>query len=262
MKEYGTKILAGVVPGKGGEEENGTPVYDTVLEAMDNHTLDASIIFVPARFALDAVFEAIEAALNPIVVITEHIPVKDAIQMISRSREKDITLIGPNTPGVIKAGQAKMGIMPSRIFKEGSVGIVSRSGTLFYEIANHITNFGLGESTCVGIGGDPVVGLSFVDILRWYQEDPDTEAVALIGEIGGEAEKEAAEYISEGGFTKPIAAYIAGRAAIPGKRMGHAGAIVRGSSGTAESKIKALKGAGVPVGEMPRDVAEILNQVL
>ncbi|MFW6109666.1 MAG: succinate--CoA ligase subunit alpha [archaeon] len=262
MKEYGTKIVAGVTPGRGGQEVEKIPVYNTILEAKENHEIDASIIFVPAPFALDAAFEALEAELDPVVVITEGVPVNDSIKIVAKAKQLDTTIVGPNTPGVIKAGESKMGIMPAKVFKKGNIGIVSRSGTLFYEIAAQITQNGLGQSTCVGLGGDPVVGLDYIDMLEWFQEDPETEAVALIGEIGGDAEERAAKYIDEGGFTKPVAAYIAGRAAIPGKRMGHAGAIIQGSSGTAESKITALRGAGVAVGELPGQVAEELKKLI
>lgn len=262
MKEYGTKIVAGVTPGRGGQETEGIPVFDTIREAQENHMIDASIIFVPARFALDAALEAIEAELDPVVIITEGVPVKDSIEIVARAKQKGTTIVGPNTPGVIKAGESKMGIMPAQVFKKGNVGIISRSGTLFYEIAAHITKTGLGQSTCVGLGGDPVVGLDYIDMLKWFQEDPETEAVALIGEIGGDAEERAAAFIKEGGFSKPVSAFIAGRAAIPGKRMGHAGAIIQGSTGTADSKMSALSDAGVSVGEMPGDVAKALGEIL
>jgi len=262
MKEYGTKVVAGVTPGRGGQETEGVPVYDTIHEAQDNHEIDASIIFVPAPFSLDAALEAIEANLDPVVVITEGVPVVDSIKLVAAAKAKGTTIVGPNTPGVIKAGESKMGIMPAQVFKKGSVGIISRSGTLFYEIASQITRVGLGQSTCVGLGGDPVVGLDYIDMLRWFQDDPETKAVALIGEIGGDAEERAAKYIEDGGFTKPVAAFVAGRAAVPGKRMGHAGAIIQGSTGTADSKINALKKAGVAVGELPGQVAEKLKQLL
>ena len=262
MKEYGTKIVAGVTPGRGGQETAGVPVYDTIREAQENHAVDASIIFVPAPFALEAALEAIEAKLDPVVVITEGVPVKDSIELVARANNSGTTIVGPNTPGVIKAGESKMGIMPAQVFTKGNVGIISRSGTLFYEIAAHITRAGLGQSTCVGLGGDPVVGLDYIDMLNWFQEDPETEAVALIGEIGGDAEERAAKFIKEGGFTKPISAFIAGRAAIPGKRMGHAGAIIQGSTGTADSKMSALRDAGVAVGELPGDVAKNLKDIL
>jgi succinyl-CoA synthetase alpha subunit len=262
MKEYGTKVVAGVTPGRGGEAVEGVPVYDTMVEAQREHDIDASIIFVPAPYALDAALEAVEAGINPVVVITEGIPVRDSIELMARANRKGTTIIGPNTPGLLKTGRSKMGIMPAQVFKRGKVGIMSRSGTLFYEIASHITNSGLGESTCVGLGGDPVVGLDYIEPLKWFEQDEETEAVALIGEIGGDAEERAAEFIKGGGFTKPVAAYIAGKSAVPGKRMGHAGAIIQGSSGTAESKIKALQGAGVQVGELPGKVAEALKSIL
>lgn len=262
MLEYGTKVVAGSVPGRAGQEVEGVPVYDTVMDAMAEHEADASIIFVPARSALDAAKEAVNAGLDPVVVVTEHIPIRDSIEIMALALRRGTTIVGPNTPGLIKPGESKLGIMPAQVFRRGSVGVVSRSGTLFYEIAAHITRGGLGQSTCVGLGGDPVVGLDYVDVLRWFEEDPETEAVALIGEIGGDAEERAAEFIGRGGFTKPVAAYIAGRAAVPGKRMGHAGAIIQGSAGTAQSKMEALKRAGVAVGERPGDMARALLDIL
>ena len=262
MKEYGTKIVAGITPGRGGQEVEGIPVYDTIREAQQEGEIDASIIFVPARFSLDAALEAIEAELDPVVVITEGIPVRDSIEIVARANLRGTTIVGPNTPGLIKAGESKMGIMPAHVFKKGGVGIISRSGTLFYEIAAHLTRVGLGQSTCVGLGGDPVVGLDYIDILKWFEEDPETKAVALIGEIGGDAEERAAKFIKEGGFTKPIAGYVAGRAAVPGKRMGHAGAIIQGGTGSADGKISALRGAGVAVGDLPGQVAELLRELL
>jgi succinyl-CoA synthetase alpha subunit len=262
MKEYGTKVVAGSVPGRGDQVFEGVPVYDTIAEAQEEHEIDASIVFVPAPYALDAALEAVEAGLDPVVVITEGIPVRDSIELVAKARLKGTTIVGPNTPGLIKAGESKMGIMPAQVFRKGGVGVISRSGTLFYEIAAHITRVGLGQSTCVGLGGDPVVGLDYIEVLKWFQDDPETEAVALIGEIGGDAEERAAKFIKGGGFTKPVAAYIAGRAAVPGKRMGHAGAIIQGSSGTADSKMGALRNAGVEVGELPSQVAEALRRLL
>jgi succinyl-CoA synthetase alpha subunit len=262
MMEYGTKVLAGVTPGRGGQDVDGTPVYDTVAEAKERSGCDASIIFVPAPGALDAALEAIEAGMDPVVVITEGIPVRDTIELVARAKQTGTTVVGPNTPGLIKAGESKMGIMPNQVFKAGSVGIISRSGTLFYEIAAHVTNQGLGESTCVGLGGDPIVGLDYIELLKWFERDPETRGVALIGEIGGDAEEKAADFIASGGFTKPVAAYIAGRAAVPGKRMGHAGAIIQGSTGSADSKINALRGAGAAIGEQPVDVAKALKKAL
>ena len=262
MLEYGTKITAGVTPGKGGTSVHGVPVYDTVSEAVDAHRIDASIVFVPAPFAKDAILEEVDSGLNPIVVITEGIPVRDTMEFLAVAREKKTVLIGPNTPGIITAGECKLGIMPAHVFSKGKVGLVSRSGTLTYEIAAGLTKSGLGETTCVGIGGDPIVGLTFIDLLEMFKSDRDTKAVALIGEIGGNAEEQAAEYIKRTSYPKPVAAYIAGRTAPPGKRMGHAGAIISGRSGTAESKIKALQDAGVHVAEKPTDVARLLTNLV
>jgi len=262
MIEYGSKIVGGVTPGRGGQEVEGVPVFDTIEEAKKATGADASIIYVPAPFALDAALEAIEGDLNPIVIITEGIPIRDTVAILAQSKQRDITIIGPNTPGIIKVGESKLGIMPAQVFKPGKIGIVSRSGTLFYEVAAHITRLGLGESSCVGLGGDPIVGLDFIDVLKWFQQDSETLGVALIGEIGGDAEERAAGFISSGGFTKPIASYIAGRTAVPGKRMGHAGAIISGGAGTAEGKISVLQKAGVLIGERPCEVAEQLKRVL
>jgi len=262
MLEYGTKIVAGVTPGKGGTSVHGVPVYDTVREAVDIHKIDASIIFVPAPFAKDAALEEVDSGLNPIVVITEGIPVRDTMELLAVAREKRTILIGPNTPGIITSGECKLGIMPAHVFSRGKVGLVSRSGTLTYEIAAGLTKSGLGETTCVGIGGDPIVGLTFIDLLEMFKADEDTKAVALIGEIGGNAEEQAAEYIKRTSYPKPVAAYIAGRTAPSGKRMGHAGAIISGRSGTAESKIKALQDAGVHVAEKPTDVARLLANLV
>ena len=262
MLDYGSRIVAGVTPGRGGMEVEGVPVFDSIAEAQLHVEVDASILFVPARFVLDPALEAVEAGIDPVIVITEGVPVRDTMELVAHARLRGTTIIGPNCPGIIKPGEIKMGIMPEQVFQRGNIGIVSRSGTLFYEIASHISRRGLGQSTCVGIGGDPVVGLDFIDVLRWFEEDNDTEAVALIGEIGGDAEERAAKFILNGGFTKPIAAYIAGRAAIPGKSMGHAGAIVLGNFGTAIGKIEALRNAGVTVGDLPGDVADALARFL
>jgi succinyl-CoA synthetase alpha subunit len=259
MLEYGTKIVAGVTPGKGGTEVHGVPVFDTVEEATSRFKANASIIFVPAPSAKDAVLENIAAGFNPVVVITEGLPVKDEIQIMEVARLKGITIIGPNTPGIITPSECKLGIMPGHIFKQGKVGLVSRSGTLTYEIAASLTAAGLGQSTCLGVGGDPVVGLSFVDVLEMFRKDPGTESIAMIGEIGGNAEEMAAEYIKNTKYPKPIAAYVAGRAAPPGKRMGHAGAIIMGRSGTAETKIEALKDAGVKLALKPGEIAKLLK---
>jgi succinyl-CoA synthetase alpha subunit len=259
MLQYGTKIVAGVTPGRGGSEVKGIPVFDAVEEVASRFEANASIIFVPAPFAKDAVLEAISSGLSPVVVITEGIPVKDEIQMMEIARLRGTTVIGPNTPGIITPNECKLGIMPAHIFKQGTVGLVSRSGTLTYEIAASLTAAGLGQSTCLGVGGDPVVGLSFVDVLEMFRKDPNTEAIAMIGEIGGNAEEMAAEYIRETNYPKPIAAYVAGRAAPPGKRMGHAGAIIMGRSGTADTKIEALRDAGVRVALKPGEVAKLLK---
>lgn len=259
MLEYGTRIVAGVTPGKGGSEVHGIPVFDNAQDAVDKLKANASIIFVPAPFAKDAVLENIDAGLNPIIVITEGIPVKDEIQMMEVAKRKGTTIIGPNTPGIITPKECKLGIMPGHIFTQGPVGLISRSGTLTYEIAASLTNAGLGQTTCLGIGGDPVVGLNFVDVLKMFRRDPATKKIAMIGEIGGNAEENAAEYIKKTKYTKPIAAYVAGRAAPPGKRMGHAGAIIMGKSGTAETKIETLRDAGVKVALKPSEIATFLK---
>jgi len=260
MLEYGTKIVAGVTPGRSGQEVHGVPVFDTAEEALEHHQANAAIIFVPSPFAKDATLEAIAANLNPVIVITEGIPVKDEIQVMEIARRKGTTIIGPNTPGIITPKQCKLGIMPGHIFKPGKIGLVSRSGTLTYEIAASLTNAGLGQTTCLGIGGDPVVGLNFVDVLKMFKSDPTTKSIAMIGEIGGNAEETAADYVRKTRYPKPIVAYIAGRAAPPGKRMGHAGAIITGKAGTAETKIEALKAAGVKVAMKPGDIAKLIKR--
>jgi len=262
MLDYGTKIVAGVTPGKGGQQVHGVPVYDTVKEALENHEANASIIFVPARFAADAALEAIENNLKTVVIITEHIPIKDSIYIMARAREKGTIIIGPNTPGIITPNECKLGIMPAHIFKPGIVGIASRSGTLTYEIAAGLTKAGLGQSTCLGLGGDPVVGLNFIDVLEMFKKDEKTEAVVLIGEIGGNLEELAANYIKKTDYPKPVVSFIAGKTAPPGKRMGHAGAIIMGRAGTAQSKIEAFRNAGVEVAEKPSEVARIVLEKL
>ena len=262
MLDYGTKIVAGVTPGKGGQQVHSVPVYDTVKEALENHEANASIIFVPARFAADAALEAIENNLKTVVIITEHIPIKDSIYIMARAREKGTIIIGPNTPGIITPNECKLGIMPAHIFKPGIVGIASRSGTLTYEIAAGLTKAGLGQSTCLGLGGDPVVGLNFIDVLEMFKKDEKTEAVVLIGEIGGNLEELAANYIKKTDYPKPVVSFIAGKTAPPGKRMGHAGAIIMGRAGTAQSKIEAFRNAGVEVAEKPSEVARIVLEKL
>ena len=261
MLRYGTRIVAGVTPGKGGQQVQDAPVYNTVSEAVSNHGADTSIIFVPAAFARDAVLEAVDAGIKTVVVITEGIPQKDSIEFIAKANKKgDVIIVGPNTPGVITPPhRIKVGIMPDHIFKPGVVGIASRSGTLTYEIAWHISNADLGQSTCIGIGGDAIVGLDFIKLLEMFKADKETKGVVLIGEIGGNAEELAAGYIKKTNYPKPVVAYIAGRLAPPEKRMGHAGAIVMGNVGTAKSKIDAFAAAGVPVAEKPSDIAKLLN---
>ncbi|AMK15333.1 succinate--CoA ligase subunit alpha [Methanobrevibacter olleyae] len=259
MIDYNTNIVAGVTPGKGGQEVFGVPVFDSIEEAKESTDVNASIIFVPAPFAKDAAFESIEH-LDLVIIITEHIPVHDTMEIMAYASEKGVTVIGPNTPGVISPKVGKLGIMPTHIFSEGNVGLISRSGTLTYEIASQLTRAGIGQSTCVGIGGDPVIGTPYIDVLKMFEEDPETDEIVLIGEIGGEAEETAAKYIEEN-ITKPVVAYIAGIAAPPGKRMGHAGAIIAGNSGTAKSKMEALAAAGVKVAQKPSEIVDHIKEV-
>jgi succinyl-CoA synthetase alpha subunit len=262
MLDYGTKIVAGVAPGKGGKNVNGIPVYDTVEEAKAEYSPNASIIFVPAPFAADAALEAMENGLKTVVIVTEHIPIRDAISVMSYAKQVNATIIGPNTPGIITPSECKLGIMPSHIFNPGSVGLVSRSGTLTYEIAAGLSRKQLGQSTCLGLGGDPITGLNFTNVMDMFEKDPRTKAVVLIGEIGGNLEELVAQHIAARKYSKPVVAFIAGRSAPRGKRMGHAGAIIMGKAGTAESKIEAFRKAGVEVAEKPGDVAEILAKSL
>jgi len=262
MLKYGTKIVGGVTPGKRGEEVHGIPVYDSVREAKEEEDANASVIFVPAPFAGDAALEAIASDLNPVVVITEHVPVLDEMRLIHAAKRKGITVIGPNTPGIITPNaKQKLGIMPGHVFSAGRVGLMSRSGTLTYEIAAGMTDAGIGVSTAIGLGGDPCVGLTTIEAVKMFNDDLDTDALVLVGEIGGDAEERAAEYIKKH-VEKPAVAFIAGRTAPPGKRMGHAGAIISGSTGTAAAKIEAFTAAGVPVAEKPSDVARLLKEVL
>ena len=246
MLAYGTCVVAGVTPGKGGQDLDGVPVLNSIWEAVNNEGANTSCIFVPPPFAADTILEATAAGVKVIVCITEGIPVLDMVKVAAYLKDKDIVLIGPNCPGVISPGKTKIGIMPAHIHKQGHIGVISRSGTLAYEVVDQLTKVGLGQSTCIGIGGDPIVGTSFIDHLKRFKQDPDTEGVVLIGEIGGTAEEEAAEYIKEE-FDKPVVAFIAGQTAPPGKRMGHAGAIISGGQGRAEDKILALEGAGISV---------------
>ncbi len=258
MKEFGTNVVAGVTPGKAGETVEGVPVFNTVRDAVDNSGANTSIIFVPAPFTMDAVMEAVDAGIRLVITITEHVPVHDAMKMVSYAKMKGARIIGPNCPGLASPGKAKVGILPNMVFKEGNTGVVSRSGTLTYEIVNSLTEAGIGQSTTVGIGGDPVIGTNFIEMLELFENDPETERIVMVGEIGGTAEEEAAEYIKQY-VKKPVYAYIAGRTAPPGKRMGHAGAIVTRGRGTAESKIRALESAGVKVAKVPTEIARLIR---
>ncbi|RUM57692.1 MAG: succinate--CoA ligase subunit alpha [Persephonella sp.] len=262
-KAYGTQVVGGVTPGKGGQDVEGIPVFNSVKEAVDNTGADCSLIFVPPPFAADAIVEAADAGVKTIICITEGIPVNDMIPVKNylKTYYPDTVLIGPNCPGVITPEEAKIGIMPGHIFKRGKVGIVSRSGTLTYEAAYQLTQRGIGQSTAVGIGGDPVPGTVFADVLKWFQDDPETEAIVLIGEIGGTAEEEAAEFIKEY-VNKPVIAYIAGVTAPPGKRMGHAGAIISGGKGTADEKYRALENAGAITVKNPSIIGETVEKAL
>ncbi|MBT9130458.1 MAG: Succinate--CoA ligase (ADP-forming) subunit alpha [candidate division WS2 bacterium] len=260
MMNYGTNIVAGVTPGRGGMEVEGIPVFDTVAEAIEKQQADASVIFVPAPLAKEAAFEAIGAGIKVLVIVTEHIPFHDALQIVDYSVKKNVVQIGPNSFGICSAGQAKIGIPPNSIFTPGPVGVVSRSGTLTYEIVSNLSLRGVGQTTCLGLGGDSVVGLSFVDILRLFEKDNETRAVVLIGEIGGRQEEEASIYIKS--MTKPVVGYIAGKSAPPGKRMGHAGAIIERGAGGFKSKVESLKQAGVKVAEIPSQVADYVADLL
>jgi succinyl-CoA synthetase alpha subunit len=260
-RAYGTNVVAGVTPGKGGESVEDIPVFDTVAEATEATGANASLVFVPARFAADAVLEAKAAALGLVVCITEGIPVQDMARTVNYLAADGTVLIGPNCPGLISPGKANVGIIPGEICIPGPVGLVSRSGTLTYQIVNELTARHIGQSTCIGIGGDPVHGLGFIDALARFQEDPETEGVVLIGEIGGSDEERAAEFIAAN-VTKPVVAYVAGFSAPPGKRMGHAGAIITGSSGTAEAKAEAFEAVGVSVGRNPTEVAELMQRAI
>ncbi|WP_336327222.1 succinate--CoA ligase subunit alpha [Halovenus sp. HT40] len=256
MMEYGTNVVAGAVPGRGGQEVAGVPVYDTVAGAAREEDANAAVVFVPPAFAGDALFEALDAPVDLVVAITEGIPTQDMSRVYRQLQDTDTHLVGPNCPGLITPGVAKLGILPGNIFEAGNVGLVSRSGTLTYQVVDNLTERGLGQSTAIGIGGDPIIGTDFIGALELFEDDPDTDAIVMCGEIGGEDEEEAAAYIDEHVDT-PVVGFIAGRTAPPGKRMGHAGAIVSSSgTGTAESKINALESAGVPVGDTPNEVAD------
>jgi len=261
MVEYGTNVVAGVTPGKRGEQVAGVPVFDTVQDAVAESGANASIIYVPAKFAPDAIYEAVDSGIELVVCITEGVPINDMAPVYAYVNDNGARLIGPNCPGLITPGQAKVGIMPGFIHEPGSVGLVSRSGTLTYEVVDALTKAGLGQSTAVGIGGDPIIGTSFVDVLRLFQDDPETRAIVIIGEIGGSDEEDAATFIEEY-VTKPVASFIAGQTAPPGKRMGHAGAIISGGSGSAADKIKALEATGVRVAQSPSQVPALLKEAI
>jgi succinyl-CoA synthetase alpha subunit len=260
-RDYGTAVVAGVTPGKGGEDVEGIPVFDTIREAVAERRANTSMIFVPARFAAGAIEEAIEAGVETVVAITEGIPVLDMLRVYWRARDAGVRLIGPNCPGVLSPGKANVGIIPAQFFDPGSIGVVSRSGTLTYQIGNELKQAGAGNSSIVGIGGDPIVGSDFIDLLELFEDDEETELIVMVGEIGGDAEERAAEYIAES-MSKPVVAYIAGFTAPPGKQMGHAGAIISGSSGTAEAKKKALEARGVRVGRSPTETATLAVDAL
>jgi succinyl-CoA synthetase alpha subunit len=256
-RAYGTNVVAGVTPGKGGQDVEGIPVFDTVADAVGETGANTSLIFVPARFAVDAIYEAVDAGVATVICITEHIPAHDMLRVYTYFRSQGVTMIGPNCPGVLSPGKANAGIIPAEIFREGGVGLVSRSGTLTYQIGHELTQLGLGNSTIVGIGGDPVVGSSFVDVIEKFERDHQTELIVMVGEIGGDEEEKASEYVSRH-VRKPVLAYIAGFSAPPGKTMGHAGAIISGSSGTAQGKKEALEARGIEVGTTPTEVAQMV----
>ena len=259
-RAYGTNVVAGVTPGKGGAEVEGIPVFDTVRAAVAETGPNTAMVFVPARFAADAIYESVDAGVETVICITEGIPAHDMLRVYAHIRPRGVTMVGPNCPGVLSPGKANVGIIPAEIFSEGSVGLVSRSGTLTYQIGHELTQLGVGNSTIVGIGGDPVVGSSFIDMLEKFEADLETKTVVLVGEIGGDEEKKAARFI-EGEMSKPVLAYIAGFAAPPGKTMGHAGAIISGSEGTAQAKKEALEACGVRVGTTPTEVAQFVAEV-
>jgi succinyl-CoA synthetase alpha subunit len=260
-REYGTQVVAGVTPKKGGQDVEGIPVFDTIAEAVSKEGANTSMIFVPARFAGAAINEAIDSGVDTVIAITEGIPVHDMIGTYWKAKEKGVTLIGPNCPGVLSPGKANVGIIPAQFFDKGPIGVVSKSGTLTYQIGNELKQAGQGNSSIVGIGGDPIVGSDFIDILRLFEADDETELIVMVGEIGGDAEERAAEFIAEN-VSKPVVAYIAGFTAPPGKQMGHAGAIISGSSGTAEAKKEALEAKGVRVGKSPSEAAALAVEAL
>jgi succinyl-CoA synthetase alpha subunit len=259
-RNYGTDVVAGVTPGKGGLDLDGIPIFDTVSEAVDATGANTSMVFVPARFAADAIYEGVDAGIGTVICIAEGLPAHEMLRIYNYIRPRGITMLGPNCPGALSPGKANVGIIPAEIFREGAIGLVSRSGTLTYQIGHELTQLGLGNSTIVGIGGDPVVGSSFIDVLAKFEADDETEVVVLVGEIGGDEEEKAAAFVSSE-MTKPVVAYIAGFTAPPGKTMGHAGAIISGSSGTAQAKKEALEAHGVRVGTTPTEVAQLAAEV-
>ncbi len=261
MIDYGTKVVAGATPGKGGSECVGVPVFDSVKEARDATGANASIAYVPYSFAADAVHEAFDAGIQLVVCITEGIPTSDVMRIYGKMKTLGVRMIGPNCPGIISPGKCKVGIMPAQIHTRGNVGVVSRSGTLTYEVVNQLTKAGLGQSTCIGIGGDPIIGTNFIDALKLFQADPETKAIVLIGEIGGTDEEEAAEFIKSE-ITKPVVGFVAGQTAPPGKRMGHAGAIVSGGTGTAAEKVAAFKKCGIAVADIPSQISGLVASLL
>jgi succinyl-CoA synthetase alpha subunit len=259
-RNYGTDVVAGVTPGKGGRDLEGVPIFDTVAEAVEEAGANTSMVFVPARFAADAIYESVDAGIDTVICIAEGLPAHEMLRIYNYIRPRGITMLGPNCPGALSPGKANVGIIPAEIFREGPIGLVSRSGTLTYQIGHELTQLGLGNSTIVGIGGDPVVGSSFIDVLAKFEADDETEVVVLVGEIGGDEEEKAAAFISSE-MTKPVVAYIAGFTAPPGKTMGHAGAIISGSSGTAQAKKEALEAHGVRVGTTPTEAAQLAAEV-
>jgi len=259
-RRYGTQVVAGVTPGKGGQDVEGVPIFDTVVEAVAQTGANTTMVFVPARFATDAIYEAVDAGIGTVVCIAEGLPAHDMLRVYNSIRPKGVTMIGPNCPGALSPGKANVGIIPAEIFTEGTIGLVSRSGTLTYQIGHELTGLGLGNSTIVGIGGDPVVGSSFIDVLTKFEADSETKVVVMVGEIGGDEEEKAARFI-ESEMSKPVVAYIAGFSAPPGKTMGHAGAIITGSSGTAQAKKDALEASGVRVGTTPTEAAQLAAEV-
>lgn len=261
MVKYGTKVVCGVTPGKGGTNFLDIPVYDMVKDAVKKEGANTSIIFVPAKFAVDALFEAGDSGVKLVVCISEGIPVLDIAKVLKFYREKGVMLIGPNSPGLISPGKSKVGILPSNIFKKGNIGVISRSGTLTYDLVSHITKSGFGESTCMGIGGDPLLGLKFIDCLKLFEEDSETDAILLVGEIGGHDEEDAADFIRDN-VSKPVVAFVAGKTAPPGKRMGHAGAIISGGAGTAKEKIEKFESVGIRVASEPEEVGKLLKEIV